>query len=130
MSKDHTKVLAAVIVRDGRYLVCKRPEEKRHGGLWEFPGGKLEGNESHIEAATRELKEELDLTVTDIGECLFRASDKGSPFVVEFCEIAVTGAPKLLEHTELCWLRLEELLTLNLAPTDAAFVKHLSLHGQ
>ena len=36
------RVLAAVIARGDRYLVCRRPVQKRHGGLWEFPGGKLE----------------------------------------------------------------------------------------
>lgn len=130
MSQAQMKVLAAVITKDDRYLVCQRPKTKRHGECWEFPGGKLEDNESHLDAATRELKEELDLTVSTVGNCLFSASDPGSPFVVDFYEVIVTGTPRLLEHTALSWLKLEELSSLNLAPTDAAFVKHLSLHEQ
>lgn len=128
MNEEQLKVLAAVIIKDERYLVCQRPKAKRHGQCWEFPGGKLEGNESHLDAATRELKEELDLTVTAVGNCLFSASDPGSPFVVDFYEVMVTGTPKLLEHTDLRWLKLEELSSINLAPTDAAFVKHLRPH--
>src|SRR5690606_20769929 len=61
------RVLAAVIRRDGRWLVCRRPAHKRHGGLWEFPGGKLEPGESLLEAATRELEEELAVRVTGVG---------------------------------------------------------------
>jgi 8-oxo-dGTP pyrophosphatase MutT (NUDIX family) len=48
-------VVAAVIERDGRLLVCQRPAHKRHGGLWEFPGGKCDPGESDAEAARREL---------------------------------------------------------------------------
>jgi 8-oxo-dGTP diphosphatase len=40
------RVLAAVIERDGKYLICRRPQHKRHGGLWEFPGGKFEAGET------------------------------------------------------------------------------------
>ncbi len=38
-----TRVLASVIEHDGRFLVCRRPRHERHGGLWEFPGGKVKG---------------------------------------------------------------------------------------
>jgi 8-oxo-dGTP pyrophosphatase MutT (NUDIX family) len=59
-------VLAAVIRRQDRYLVCRRPAHKRHGGLWEFPGGKLEPGETLLEAARRELREELGAEVSDL----------------------------------------------------------------
>src|SRR5258708_6415849 len=52
-------VVAAIIERDGRFLLCRRNPLKRHGGLWEFPGGKLESGENHCDAAKRELYEEL-----------------------------------------------------------------------
>ncbi len=48
------RVLASVIERDHRLLVCRRPLHKRHGGLWEFPGGKVREGESDLEAARRE----------------------------------------------------------------------------
>jgi len=54
-----SSVVAAVIERDGKYLLCQRPQGKRYGGLWEFPGGKLLAGESLLEAARRELREEL-----------------------------------------------------------------------
>jgi mutator protein MutT len=65
-------VLAAVIRRDGRLLVARRPAHKRHGGLWEFPGGKVEEGESWADAAARERKEELGVDVARTGEPLFR----------------------------------------------------------
>ena len=57
-------VMAAVI-RDAerRILIAKRPDDAHQGGLWEFPGGKLEPGESRLEALQRELREELGITV-------------------------------------------------------------------
>ena len=56
-------VIAAVIQRGDKYLLGQRPEFKRHGGLWEFPGGKVHDGESRLEAIRRELAEELALKV-------------------------------------------------------------------
>jgi 8-oxo-dGTP pyrophosphatase MutT (NUDIX family) len=50
-SDSFISVLAAVITHQSRYLVCQRPLSKRHGGLWEFPGGKIEPGESLLDAA-------------------------------------------------------------------------------
>ncbi len=51
------RVIAAVIRRGPELLVCRRPAHKRHGGLWEFPGGKCEPGESDADTARRELLE-------------------------------------------------------------------------
>lgn len=48
-------VIAAVIERAGKYLLCQRPQGKRYGGHWEFPGGKVLAGESFLEAARREV---------------------------------------------------------------------------
>ena len=58
-----TRVLAAVIWEGDSVLICQRPPHKRHGGLWEFPGGKVRPGESRLDAARRELWEELNLKV-------------------------------------------------------------------
>ena len=84
--------------REQRYLLGLRPSEKRHGGLWEFPGGKLAPGESLVAAARRELAEELDLDVTAVGDVLRSVGDRGSPFVIEFVEAHVVGDPVALEH--------------------------------
>ncbi len=79
-----TRVLAAVVRRDETYLIARRPRHKRHGGLWEFPGGKLEPLEDHLSAARRELAEELGIEVLNVGKVLFRQLDPGSEFLIEF----------------------------------------------
>lgn len=120
-----TRVLAAVIQRDGCYLVCQRPPHKRHGGLWEFPGGKLEPGESHLAAARRELAEELAVKVLSVAAPLFSVQDLGSEFLIEFVPTTIEGEPTCLEHSERKWLPLDELPALALAPSDRQFVEFL-----
>ena len=120
------RVVAAVIQNNKRFLIGQRPTHKRHGGLWEFPGGKLLPNESLFDAAKRELDEELGVKVIGIGDVLYSDQDDGSPFVIEFVETQITGEPKPLEHSDLEWVTLAGLSKKQLAPTDAKFVsKHL-----
>ena len=118
-------VLAAVIQRDSRYLVCQRPAHKRHGGLWEFPGGKVEAGESLLHAANRELSEELGVLALEVGEPLQSIADPGSPFVIIFVPTVISGEPTCLEHAALRWAPLAELSGLPLAPSDRKFVERL-----
>lgn len=118
-------VLAAVVRRDDRYLICQRPAHKRHGGFWEFPGGKLEDGESDLDAARRELREELDVFVTETKSALFSIRDPGSAFVIAFVPTTIEGEPVTLEHTALRWANLNELALLELAPSDRRFVEFL-----
>ena len=123
------QVVAAVVERNGRYLLGRRPAHKRHGGLWEFPGGKMRDGESLFDAAHRELQEELALSATGVGSTLFSASDPGSPFVINFVEITVDGEPEPTEHSEIGWFALAPLREMALAPSDAAFVDWLAQQG-
>jgi mutator protein MutT len=123
---DPVRVIAAVIHRGDRYLLCERPTHKRHGGLWEFPGGKLEPGESMLEAARRELSEELDVRVQSVQGVEFAINDPGSHFVIEFCRVEIDGEPACLEHRSIAWVTLGELLKLALAPSDRQFALHLS----
>jgi len=116
------RVLAAVIRRGGRCLLCQRPAHKRHGGLWEFPGGKLEPGETLLHAAARELREELGVETNGAGDVVYRIRDPGSVFVIEFVPVSVRGEPQALEHEALAWLTLGEAAALPLAPSDRSFV--------
>lgn len=65
MRKDILLVSACALVdEEGRILIAKRPEHKALGGLWEFPGGKIEPGEIPEDAVIRELKEELDIDIS------------------------------------------------------------------
>lgn len=130
MSRGHTSspevpVVAAVICRDGRYLLGRRPEHKRHGGLWEFPGGKILDGESRLEAARRELAEELALEVEALGALLHSVRDPGAPYVIEFVEVEARGEPVALEHSSVEWFTAAEIRELALAPADATFAARM-----
>ncbi len=117
------RVVAAVIEKDGKVLVCQRPTHKRHGGLWEFPGGKVERGESDFEAVARELAEELGVRVREVGPAAFSSADPGSDFVIDFLPVEIEGEPVCLEHATLAWVGDGELLSLALAPSDRRFVR-------
>lgn len=118
-------VIAAVIERDGRYLVGRRPDEKRHGGLWEFPGGKVDAGETWLDAARRELAEELGMRVSATGRLLLTVGDEGSAFVIHFLEVEASGDPVPTEHAAVAWHTPDELAAMPLAPADARFVESL-----
>ena len=120
-------VIAAVIERNGRYLLCQRPTHKDQGALWEFPGGKVETGETLFDAAKRELHEELGVKVKAVGDVRLKIKDPESGFVVNFVDVEVDGDPRLLEHMALNWITTEALLDLPLAPSDRKFAEHLNM---
>jgi 8-oxo-dGTP diphosphatase len=75
-------VVAALIVRDSKLLVCQRRRDDSHGLQWEFPGGKVEPGESLPQALTRELREELGIDAT-IGKEIYRTSHRYGEFQTE-----------------------------------------------
>ena len=106
-----------------RLLVCQRPAHKRHGGLWELPGGKCEPGETDAAALCRELREELGVDVVRCEAALLERRDEGSPFVIAFLPVEVEGEPVALEHSSIRWGTLVELSRLPLAPSDRQFVQ-------
>jgi 8-oxo-dGTP pyrophosphatase MutT (NUDIX family) len=122
VSTDLIRVIAAVISRGDKLLVCQRPLTKRHGGLWEFPGGKRQRGESDAQAATRELREELGVDVLEVGEELITVRDEGSPFLIAFLPVSISGQPICREHMALQWDLPEVIAQLPLAPSDREFV--------
>ncbi|QDH13876.1 (deoxy)nucleoside triphosphate pyrophosphohydrolase [Formicincola oecophyllae] len=107
-------VVAAVLVNDhNEVLLATRPASKSHAGLWEFPGGKVEQNESPEEALCRELREELGLSAKP-SQCVpFRfVSEDCGPFhllMAVFILRAWEGTPQGLEGQQLRWVAPAEL---------------------
>lgn len=120
-SAPPVRVVAAVIERDARVLIALRPLSKRHGGLWEFPGGKVEGEETDGDALRRELAEELGLRLVSTATPLAELQDAGSPFVIVFIPVVTDGEPECREHQSIRWASWNELPLLPLAPTDRHF---------
>ena len=112
-------------MREGRVLAARRTSPPEAAGRWEFPGGKVEPNESDESAARRELAEELGVQVESVGEPDFSIADPDSPFLIVFVPTTITGEPTCHEHTALAWLTLAELAKLPLAPSDRRYVEFL-----
>ncbi len=121
-------VTAAVIRRDGRVLVARRPAGHPCAGQWEFPGGKVEPGESPREALRREIREELGLEIA-VGPFLGsfpHASARISIDLLAFEAEAAGGTPSPLEHDEIRWVTPAELSGLNLAEADRPLARALA----
>jgi len=124
IGRTSIRVIAAVISRGDELLVCQRPLDKRHGGLWEFPGGKCEPGESDADAARRELHEELGVEVIEVGDEEFAIADPDSPFLIVFTPVRIIGEPTCREHIAFHWGSPSELARLPLAPSDRRYVEY------
>lgn len=103
----HHHIVVAAIRRGDQYLLGKRPTEGFLGGLWEFPGGKVEAGESHEEALHREIHEELALRLNTL-EYLTTVNHAYSHFKITLHVYLCTahkGAPNSHAHTELKWVQ-------------------------
>lgn len=121
------KVVAAVIEKDGKYLLCKRGPGGNCAFLWEFPGGKIEPGESPNEALIREIREELCIEIEPCGvfeEYQYSYPDKDIYFYFIRAQI-ISGEIKPLFHAEIRWLLPEELGSLDYCPADLSTVKKL-----
>ena len=119
------RVVAAVVQRAGLVLICLRPEHKRHGGLWEFPGGKLKVGESIRDGIARELAEELAVEVVALKSPELSVKDEGSVFVIDFVPVEIEGEPQCIEHSAIAWVAKENLKDYRLAPSDARYAEEI-----
>lgn len=125
--KKHITVVGAVIVRDGLVYCARRGLSGALPGMWEFPGGKVEQDESFHEALVREIDEELgcEVSVLEPLETTTHEYDFAVITLATFiCEL-VAGDPQSNEHAEERWLPIASLDTLEWAPADVPAVKKL-----
>lgn len=107
MSKPVIDVAAGIIVQpDGRILLGQRPADKPWSGWWELPGGKIEPGESVLEALARELKEELDIEVTESAPWVTYVHEYPKNIVrLAFCKVTGwRGEPHGVEDQALAWV--------------------------
>lgn len=118
-------VTAAIIERDGLVLTARRSKGKHLEGYWEFPGGKLEPNESPEQCLERELKEEFNVVVS-VGPFFHENTHQYDEKTVRLLAYQVThisGDFKLNDHDKIHWLAPEDLGTVTWAPADIPLVK-------
>ena len=107
----HYQVAAAVIVKEDKALIDKRNSSGLLGGLWEFPGGKVEAGETLAEALIRELREELGVEIA-VGEPLGSYRHAYTHFKVTvhtFRAAIVEGEPKPLQSEQVAWVEISRL---------------------
>jgi len=120
-------VAAAVVERDGRFLITRRLEGTHLAGCWEFPGGKCEADEAASSCLAREMREELDAEVL-VGEEILRTRHSYADRVVElrFLRCSLNGTPRPLLGQEVRWAGREELRTLPFPPADSELIELLA----
>lgn len=120
-------VTAAVVQRQGTFLLTRRLDGTHLAGTWEFPGGKCEPGESLEDCLARELREELDVQ-SSIGEEIFSVRHAYDGRVVELhffaCEIA--GQPRAVLGQEMLWATRAQLHHLPFPDADAALIQALA----
>ena len=119
-------VAAAVIERDGRFLLTRRLEGTHLAGLWEFPGGKCDAEESLAGCLRRELLEELGVG-SSIGQEILATTHHYPERSVElhFFSCALDGDPSPLLGQEIRWVPRNELVSLQLTPADDQLIDML-----
>ncbi|MEP1422701.1 MAG: (deoxy)nucleoside triphosphate pyrophosphohydrolase [Erythrobacter sp.] len=124
-------VAGALAGSDGRWLMQRRPLDKAHGGLWEFPGGKVEGTEIPTESLVRELQEELGIVV-ELADCTSagfanesRKPDKRPIVILLYTISDWVGLPQALEGGEVGWFSPREVMKLEKPPLDQQLMAQL-----
>jgi 8-oxo-dGTP diphosphatase len=120
-------VVAAVIERDGCFLLTLRPHGTHLSGHWEFPGGKVHASESHAEALRRELFEELDI-VGQIGELVHTITHAypEKTVALHFYRCDFQGEPKPMMGQEMRWVSRVDLSSLPFPEADRDLIRILS----
>ena len=120
------EVVAALIWREGRFMICQRPENKKRALLWEFVGGKVEKGETREQALVRECREELALTVAplDVYMEVTHVYPDVTVHLTLFNAVA-EGEPQMLEHNDIKWITPSEIDDYEFCPADEDILQKL-----
>ena len=120
-------VAAAVVERDGAFLLTRRLDGTHLAGHWEFPGGKCHAGEALQDCLVREIREELDADV-DVGPEILATTHDYPDRAIElrFFRCALRTEPRPMMGQEMRWVLLAELASTQLPPADAELVRMLT----
>jgi 8-oxo-dGTP diphosphatase len=121
-------IVTAAIIRDGdAILITRRPPESRHGGMWEFPGGKLDAGESPQECLSREILEELGLEVAveSIFEIAYHRYEWGPVLILAFECRVLNGEIRHIGISDHRWVSPEEMRLYDILPADRPIIAKL-----
>ena len=124
-------VVAALIVRDGRLLIARRPEGKHMAGRWEFPGGKVEAGETPQQALVREIREEMNAAITVERLVTTVEYDYETFHLSMDCFLAhlEDGRYQLLEHSAAQWVDASSADSVAWLPADVKVIEELKAQG-
>ena len=126
MPSKNIEVVAAIIIRDGKLFATQRGYGEWKD-LWEFPGGKIEPEESQEDALKREIREEL-ATEIEVGTLLTTVEYDYPKFhLIMHCYLCtiISGELSLLEHEDARWLTTDELDSVKWLPADKDVIEKL-----
>jgi 8-oxo-dGTP diphosphatase len=120
-------VTAGVIIHEDKVLITRRAPNENFAGSWEFPGGKIEPNETPEDCLVREIKEELNIDVSIEKFCTEVTHDYGHMIVhlmTYYCTI-IKGDIQISVHDQYKWVKINDLVKYDLLPADIPIVKKI-----
>ena len=131
MAVKPVKVAAGLVFKDEKLLIAKRLKNIHLGGMWEFPGGKLELGESYEICLKREMFEELGVKVNvsyEFEEVLHRYSEMTVLIKFFICSLS-SGTPKAIQCSEFQWINRRDLTRYNFPAADIKVINQLRLNN-
>mgnify|MGYP003289739328 CR=1 FL=1 len=115
-----TEVVAALVWKDDKFMICQRPVHKARGLLWEFVGGKVEPGETKEQALICECQEELAVTLA-VGDLFMDVVHEYHDLTVHLTLFNATiaeGVPQMQEHNDIKWITPSEIPNYEFCPVD------------
>ena len=124
---NKVEVVAALIWKNNKFMICQRPAHKARGLLWEFVGGKVEIGETKEQALIRECREELDVLLS-VGDVFMEVIHEYPDLKVHLTLFNATiaeGEPQKLEHYDIRWITPSEIPNYEFCQADEEILKKI-----